>query len=343
MLLGCQIFGRPALDESVFNEVYDHLHLHSRVAANRVSVKHGVPFRHLDDSVAQLYILYDAKHPVPSMLHCSESTFRGYVKEMQIFVHPSRDSDMCGHCQRFRRLRKRITALNRSFQAEVVAQTDAEGAAQAMAEGAAQTDEVAVNEMPDPGEESASSSSFHSASESSAGSSSESHVSSTEAFVSDDSDDAIVDDESDEDIDIRRQQSPHKTRRGPPAHTLRANDEEKSSSYVYVSTRPPNRFANDAAAIGRIQQFNIISLKGYVRCHASLTEPQKKIWIQQLTEYETLSEHRHYVQKVNRKYFDMMTNTPPNTLVLTMDFKQNLVIGNKQIERAIGKIRLSPA
>lgn len=108
-------FGRPPLDESIFNAVYDFLVEHSRVAANKVSIKHGVPFRHLNDSVSQLFTQYESLHHVPSALRLCESKFVEYTKEMQIFTDPTRDSDMCGHCERFRQLRRRITALDRSY------------------------------------------------------------------------------------------------------------------------------------------------------------------------------------------------------------------------------------
>ena len=117
-------FGRPQLKDNVFNAVFDFLVEHARVAANRVSLKHKVPFRHLNDSVSQLYALYESQHPVPSAVRLCASKFVEYTKRMQIFIDPSRDSDMCAHCQRFRYLRGRITSLNRCHEQQSKAGND---------------------------------------------------------------------------------------------------------------------------------------------------------------------------------------------------------------------------
>lgn len=321
--------GRPALDERVFNAVYDHLFENSRVAANRISIKHSTPFRHLSDSISQLYLAFNDKNHIPSNLHCSESTFRGYVKEMQIFTDPSRDSDMCNHCQNFRRLRKRITALNRSYLAAKAAAELAAAAAQNAADAADESDGSAcssdfISDDHAVDEESALSSSFHSSSESSVSS-----VSSIDEFVDDDDSD---DDSDDDDIDIRARGTPHKKGRGPPSRAVEAGDDEKHANISIPRQGQPNITDEDAVAIAKIQQFDTIALKRFVRGHDDLTAEMKSSWIGFLTEYETLSVHRHCVKKVNRLYFDQMTKTPAQTLILTMDFKQNLVIGNKQIE-----------
>ena len=65
--------------------------------------------------MSQIYLKYAKEFPKGTEYYCCESKFREYVHSFQIFIDPTRDSDLCGYCGKFKALRKTIGGLNNIY------------------------------------------------------------------------------------------------------------------------------------------------------------------------------------------------------------------------------------
>ena len=118
------LFGRKSLPDAVEKNVFDFLIKNSRIAANRVSIKHQTSLRHANDNGASLYYLYEQQNPKKSHCYCSESSFNNYRRLFQIFTKPTRDSDMCPLCQNHHKLRASLQTLHSAFKRQIAAPID---------------------------------------------------------------------------------------------------------------------------------------------------------------------------------------------------------------------------
>ena len=206
------------------------------MCANRISEKHQIPFRHLNDDISQIYLAYIREFPIGDAYYLCETKFRDYINSFQIFIDPSRDSDMCGYCKNYKQLQRSIASMNKSYERH---------------SNVVRVDEEKV----------------------------------------------VLDETDSKDVEMVKEKDNSK-------------DEE----------------------LERIEQYPLTELKAFVNNHPRLSVGKKKKWIDIISDYEVLCHHRYKVKTVNKCYQNDIKNTPENTLILTIDFKQNIVIGNQQIE-----------
>ena len=255
-------FGRKLLtdkDPSLCKLVYNFCFEHSRVAANRTSTKLDCPLRHLDDTISQLWIMWIdfRKYKSTTDYELHETTFRDWVKSFRIFVRPCRDSDMCPHCEAYKRLRTRLYTLQKAYKAHLAEKKQKRKESRAM------------------------------------------------------------------EVDL------------PPRLNDKAEmseDEIESESKEFESESEDSD-DGESKVKGRVAPLLPISvLKNFVQESTKIPPRGKTQWTKWFSDLSTLVDHRVSVRNVNKIYDDDVKNTPPGTLVITADFKQNISIGNQQIE-----------
>ena len=84
--------------------------------------------------------------------------------------------------------------------------------------------------------------------------------------------------------------------------------------------------------LDHIQQVDTDKLQRIVTIHDRFNVEQTEEWIKDINNYKLLVNHRYNKTLINEQYKDETTNTPANTIVITMDYKQNIAIGNQCLE-----------
>lgn len=79
-------------------------------------------------------------------------------------------------------------------------------------------------------------------------------------------------------------------------------------------------------------RYPLQNLLNYVHISDEFDVMDEHLWTERITYFHGVTNHRYDKNHVNNQYQSDITKVPDNTVVIVMDFKQNMVIGRSQIE-----------
>ena len=88
----------------------------------------------------------------------------------------------------------------------------------------------------------------------------------------------------------------------------------------------------DAEDVGKYE-YNLKELLDFANDSDKFDIAERERWNDVIWDWHYVMNHRRDKNRTNAKYNDDMQNPKPNTLYITMDFKQNMVIGRQRTER----------
>ena len=88
----------------------------------------------------------------------------------------------------------------------------------------------------------------------------------------------------------------------------------------------------DGADVGKYG-YDLDYLLKYVNDSGVFSTIERNRWNDLILDWHYIMNHRYDKDQINAKYRDDVDNTKPNTIVITTDFKQNMVIGRQKTER----------
>ena len=109
------------------------------------------------------------------------------------------------------------------------------------------------------------------------------------------------------------------------------NDDER----IEVKEGFDSETENEKELLERIKHVDIDKLELFTQHDATFSEEEKLQWKSELEEYKALVQHRFSKTLINNEYKKDAEKPLANTIIITMDYKQNMAIGNQATETGV--------
>ena len=117
------------------------------------------------------------------------------------------------------------------------------------------------------------------------------------------------------------------------------HDSEEDDDIVIEEMKEEGLLPTDEFEVGQesqlldqIKHVDIDKLRMFSQTYEGFDDERKEAWKTEFEQYEALVEHRFNKTLINDLYKTEINAPPPNTMIITMDYKQNIAIGNQTFE-----------